>query len=492
MLTVLLVFFVSCIFKIQYKMNTLTSQVGLYTDLYELTMAQAYYVSRKHNERAVFDYFFRTCPFDGGYTVFAGLADLLNILKKFKYNKEDRDYLKKIGLREDFVEWLANFEVKADIYSVREGEIVFPNEPILRVEGTLIETQLIETIILNYINFQSLIATKAARIAYAADGRVFSDFGLRRAQGLGGIHASRAAVIGGAKTTSNVYAGFNYNIPVTGTIAHSWIQSFDREIDAFRKYAEINPDSTVLLVDTYDTLQSGMPNAIKVAKELEANGHKLIGVRLDSGDFAYLSKKVRKMLNKAGLGYVKILVSNQLNEHVIKSLLGQGAEIDAFGVGTDLVTAKGTPALDGVYKLSECDGTPRMKISENIEKNTLPGRKKIYRYFDKCGKFYADGILLHEEQNCKNIQHAIYYQKKSNVKEMHFEEIQQQVMKDGEICVELSNANEAHNYFLERFELLNDEHKRFLSPHIYKVGISSKIKRLKEKLYIERKRNYDI
>lgn len=467
-------------------MNTLTSQVGLYTDLYELTMAQAYFVSGKHEERAVFDYFFRTCPFQGGYTVFAGLEDLLNILKKFKYSKEDIAYLEKIGFRKDFLDWLSDFEVKADIYSVREGEIVFPNEPIVRVEGTLIETQLIETILLNYINFQSLIATKAARISYAAEGRVFADFGLRRAQGLGGIHASRAAVIGGASTSSNVYAGYHYDIPVTGTIAHSWIQSFDKEIDAFRAYAEINPDTTVLLVDTYDTLKSGMPNAIKIAKEMEEKGHKLLGVRLDSGDFAYLSKKVRKMLLDAGLDYVKILASNQLNEHVIKSLISQGAEIDAFGVGTDLVTAKGTPALDGVYKLSQLSDIPRMKISENVEKNTLPGRKKIYRFFDEEGKFYADGILLDYEENCADIQHAIYYQKKSSVKHMPYEEIQQQVMKNGEICAELPTAMEANKYFKQRFALLSDEHKRFLSPHIYKVGISTEIKDLKEKLFIER------
>ncbi len=472
-------------------MNTLTSQVGLYTDLYELTMAQSYFVSGKHEERAVFDYFFRTCPFEGGYTVFAGLADLLEILKRFKYAKEDREYLLEQGFRKDFIEWLADFKVRADIFSVMEGEIVFPNEPVMRIEGTLIEAQLIETIILNYINFQSLIATKASRIAYAAQGRTFSDFGLRRAQGLGGIHASRAAVIGGAKTTSNVYSGFHYNIPVTGTIAHSWVQSFDKEIDAFRTYADINPDNTVLLVDTYDTLKSGIPNAIIVGKEMEEKGHKLLAIRLDSGDFSYLSKKARTMLDNAGLEYVKILASNQLNEYVIKSLLGQGAKIDAFGVGTELVTAKGTPALDGVYKLAESSGKPRMKISENIEKNTLPGRKKIYRYFDEEGKFFADGILLFEEDNCNEIQHAIYHQKRCEVNNLRYEEIQKQVMKNGEICVELPDVMASHKYFTERFSMLYDGHKRFISPHIYKVGISTKLMELKDSLITERKKRYD-
>lgn len=471
-------------------MNTLTTEVGLYTDLYELTMAQSYFVTGKHEEKAVFDYFFRSCPFKGGYTVFAGLADLLGVLNNFRYSKREIEYLKSIGFRKDFTDWLSDFTLNVNIYSVKEGEIVFPYEPVIRVEGTLIEAQIIETVLLNYINFQSLIATKAARISFAAKGRTFSDFGLRRAQGLGGIHASRAAVIGGADSTSNVYAGYHYDIPVSGTMAHSWVQSFDNEIDAFRAYAEINPKNTVLLVDTYDTLKSGVPNAVKVAKEMEERGQRLVAVRIDSGDFSYISKKTRKMLDDAGLDYVKIFASNQLNEHVIKSIVEQDAKIDAFGVGTELVTANGTPALGGVYKLAVSAGEPRMKISENVEKNTLPGRKKLLRYYDEEGKFFADGILLCDEDGSDVIQHAFYTHKRTRVDELKSEELLIQVMKDGKICADLFDVKEAHNYFAERFTLLHDEHKRFLSPHIYRVGISTKLMELRDKLMIERKKMY--
>ncbi|WP_321516935.1 nicotinate phosphoribosyltransferase [Marinifilum fragile] len=463
-------------------MNTLTGNAGLYTDYYELTMAQGYYLSGKEQEQTVFDYYYRTNPYKGGYLVFAGLHDLLKILQNFKYDDKNIEFLRKSGLREEFLNYLKDFKFNASIYSVREGEIVFPNEPIVRVEGNIIEAQLIETLLLNYLNFQSLIATKACRIRNVIGEKAFADFGLRRAQGLGGIHASRAAVIGGADSTSNVYSGFNYDIPVSGTQAHAWVQSFEDELEAFRKYAEINPTSTVLLVDTYNTLKSGIPNAIIVAKELEENGNKLIGIRLDSGDLAYLSKKARKMLDDEGLDYVQIFASNQLNEYVIKSLNEQGARIDGYGIGTELVTGKDTGALDGVYKLVENNGIPRLKISENIEKITMPGRKKLIRYFDQDGKFFRDGILLANEEVANKIYHPFHKDKNTEVTNFRAEELTQKVMENGEILIENKTPGEINAYLKQRFNQLPDEHKRFISPHIYKVGISENLLDLRDSM----------
>jgi len=461
-------------------MNTLTENAGLYTDFYELTMAQGYFLSGKKQEQTVFDYYYRTNPYKGGYLVFAGLYDLLKILQHFRYDDKNIKFLRKSGLREEFLSYLKDFKFNATIYSVREGEIVFPNEPIVRVEGNIIEAQLIETLLLNYLNFQSLIATKACRIRNVIGEKAFADFGLRRAQGLGGVHASRAAVIGGADSTSNVYSGFNYDIPVSGTQAHAWVQSFEDELEAFRKYAEINPTSTVLLVDTYNTLKSGIPNAIIVAKELEEKGNKLIGIRLDSGDLAYLSKKARKMLDDEGLDYVQIFASNQLNEYVIKSLNEQGARIDGYGIGTELVTGKDTGALDGVYKLVENNGNPRLKISENIEKITIPGKKKLIRYFDKDGKFFRDGILLANEESANKIYHPFHRDKNTEVSNYRAEELTQKVMENGEILIESKTPGEINAYLKQRFNQLPDEHKRFISPHIYKVGISENLLDLRD------------
>lgn len=463
-------------------MRTLTQNTGLYTDFYELTMAQAYFYSGKQNETSSFDYFFRTNPYKGGYIVFAGLQDLLSILSNFSYNDENLAFLKETGLKDEFLDYLKDFRFKGNIYSMKEGEIAFPYEPIVRVEGNIIECLLIETILLNYLNFQSLIATKACRIRSVIGDKTFTDFGLRRAQGLGGIHASRAAIIGGADSTSNTYAAFNYQIPVSGTQAHAWVQSFDKEINAFRQYAEINPDSTVLLVDTYNTLKSGIPNAIIIAKELENKGHKLIGIRLDSGDLAYLSKKGREMLNKANLDYVQIFASNQLNEYVIKSLNEQGAQIDGYGVGTELVTGSDAGALDGVYKLVENAGKPCLKVSENIEKMTLPGRKKVMRYFDKEGKFFRDGILLFEEKKTSHIHHPFLSHKTTDIEGYTAEELTQKVMENGEVLIAHKTPSEINAYLQKRFAQLPIGHKRFISPHIYKVGVSDEALNLKNEL----------
>lgn len=466
-------------------MNTLTENTGLYTDYYELTMAQGYYLSGKKDEQTVFDYYYRTNPYNGGYLVFAGLQDLLQILKGFSFNHENIQYLRSTGLKEEFLDYLKNFQFNANVYSVREGEIVFPNEPIFRIEGNIIEAQLVETLILNYLNFQSLIATKACRIRYVIGDKGFADFGLRRAQGLGGIHASRAAVIGGANSTSNVYSGFNYNIPVTGTQAHAWIQSFDDELEAFRQYAFINPDNTVLLVDTYNTLKSGVPNAIIVAKELEKKGHKMLGIRLDSGDLAYLSKRARNLLDQAGLPYVQIFASNQLNEYVIKSLNDQGAQIDGYGIGTELVTGKDTGALDGVYKMVENKGIPRLKISENIEKITMPGRKKVMRYFDSEGMFFRDGILLVDEGSIHHLYHPFHPDKNTDISGCKAEELTQKVMESGKILIETQSPLEMNAYLKKRFAQLPDEHKRFISPHIYKVGVSENLLNLRNQMLKE-------
>lgn len=293
---------------------------GLYTDFYELTMAQGYFLQNRHKQEATFDYFFRKNPFDGGYVVFAGLSELLRELEQFRYGQKELDFLKQQGFHDDFLNYLNDFKFRGDIFSCREGEIVFPLEPVMQVTGNLIEAQLVESMLLNILNFSSLIATKAIRIRQEAKDRIFVDFGLRRAQGFGSLLAARAAAIGGANSTSNVLAGAQYNIPVSGTMAHSWIQSFDSELESFRAFAEIFPDNCVLLIDTYDTLESGLKNAITVARELEEKGHRMKGLRLDSGDLAYLSKKVRKALDDQGLEYVKLVASNQLDEYLIRSL----------------------------------------------------------------------------------------------------------------------------------------------------------------------------
>jgi len=458
--------------------------LGLYTDYYELSMAQGYLLAGKKDENTIFDYFFRTNPFEGGFLVFAGLADLLDALSNFRYSEQNLNYLRKLGFHAGFIEYLKGFRFNGTIVSVREGELVFPNEPILRVEGNIIEAQLIETLVLNILNFQSLIATKSFRIKLACGEKPFSDFGLRRAHGTGGIQASRAAIIGGASSTSSAQSGFLYPIPVSGTMAHSWVQSFSDELTAFREYARFNPDQTILLVDTYDTLRSGIPNAIIVAKEMENNGNKLVAIRLDSGDLAYLSKKARKMIDAAGLFYIKILVSNQLNEYVINSLHEQGAPIDGYGVGTELVTGKPDASLDGVYKLALCSGLPRMKISENIEKMTLPGKKSLYRYYDSEGNFYRDGIMLENEDPdlCESICNSVYPDKWTSLAGLKKELLHRKVYELQAISQPLPDPMESQEYLFSRAALLPAEHKRFIMPHIYKVGISRQLLTLRDQL----------
>lgn len=458
---------------------------GLYTDFYELIMAQGYFFCGKKEQSASFDYFFRSNPYKGGFTVFAGLQDFIELLSQFTFSESDIEYLKQLGFKTEFLSYLKNFKFSGNIFSVKEGEIIFPNEPVLRVEGDIIDCQLIESLLLNILNFESLIATKAFRIKLVSGKKIFADFGLRRAQGFGAIHASRAAYIGGASSTSNVLAGKLFGIPVSGTQAHSWIQSFDDELESFRAFANIHPENTVLLVDTFDTLNSGVPNAIRIAKELEEKGFRLKAIRLDSGDLAYLSIKARELLDAAGLEYVNIIASNQLNEYVIKSLLqDQNAAIDAFGIGTELVTGKSDAALDGVFKLAEVDNQPKMKISENIEKNTLPGKKQVYRFFDCDGKFYRDAILLENEnpEEIGLIYHPVHPEKNSTLLKCTSEALLQPVVKNGEITFRKQSLPEIHAYLINRAAQLPNEHKRFISPHLYKVGISKKLMETRDTL----------
>ncbi len=462
-------------------MNLLKSHTGLYSDFYEFTMAQAFFLSGMKDVPASFDYFFRENPFNGGYVVFAGLDDLLDALGQFRFEDEDIAFLESVGLDKAFLGFLRGFRFQGNIHAVREGDIVFPLEPVVRVDGNIIETQLIETLLLNVLNFESLIATKASRIRSVAGTRRVVDFGLRRAQGLGGIQATKASMIGGFDATSNMYAALQYSLEVTGTQAHSWIQSFDDELSAFRKFAEVFPDKCVLLVDTYNTLKSGIPNAIVVAKELEHQGHKLAGIRLDSGDLAYLSKHARIMLNDAGLPYVRIVASNQLDEYVIRSLLEQNAPIDAFGVGTRLVTGQSSAALDGVYKLSEYRGKPRLKFSENFAKITLPGRKNVTRYYEKEGLFYADGISLMEEEKIDRIYHPYFAENRSTVKGLRSEPMLISVMDAGK-RTSVWTIKDSAATVQARLASLSPEHKRFENPHVYKVGISQRLLELRSRL----------
>jgi nicotinate phosphoribosyltransferase len=460
-------------------------RASLYTDLYELTMAQGYFLEGRGASPACFDYFFRKLPFKGGYVLFTGLQDVLEVLEDLRFSPDELGYLRKAGFKTPFLDYLSDFRFRGSVTAAREGEVVFPNEPLLKVEGNVIETQLVETLLLNYLNFQSLIATKASRLVYAAQKGTVMDFGLRRAQGLGGIHASRAAVVGGAQSTSNVFSGFAFGLKVSGTMAHSWVETYGDDLTAFRAYARLYPDSSVFLVDTYNTLASGVPAAITVAHELAREGHKLQGIRLDSGDLAYLSKQARHMLDAAGLGYVKIVASNQLDEHIIKSLLEQGAPIDIFGVGTNLVIGKDDAALDGVYKLTTFDGSPRIKISENIEKVVLPGSKKVLRYMRADNTFYADAVTLDDEGEIGRMYHPYVPFKSMGLEDLASEELLQPVMTEGRSLVTRESPYEIAAFAKERLARLPEEHKRFEYPHIYKVGISARLMELRDSLLKE-------
>ncbi|RFT17110.1 MAG: Nicotinate phosphoribosyltransferase [Candidatus Saccharicenans subterraneus] len=454
----------------------------LYTDLYQIAMGQAYFLDGTSEKPAVFDYFFRTIPFSGGYVIFAGLDPLLQALESLRFEAEDLEYLRQLGFHPDYLEYLKSFRFEGDVYSMKEGEVVFPLEPIIRVEGRLFEAQLVETLLLNLVNYQSLIATKASRMRQAAGHRVLSDFGLRRAPAQGGLLASRAAVIGGFDSTSNVEAARLFGLEPAGTMAHSFIESHGDEFQAFMKFVEANPERAVLLVDTYDTLGSGVPNAVRAGLEMARKGLKLKGIRLDSGDLAYLSKKARAMLDAAGLKEAKIVASNLLDEHVIRSLIEQGAPIDIFGVGTKLVTGVPDAALDGVYKLAVFDGQPRMKLSDNLTKTTLPGRKQVSRFRDSQGFFMADAIQLADEPLPERMFHPVEPGKSLDLRSYQDEPLLEKVMAAGRRLKPGEEVEEIAAYARQRLMQLPPEHKRFEYPHVYKVGLSQRLLSLRNEL----------
>ncbi len=439
-------------------------------------MAQAYFLKGQRDHSAIFDYFFRKLPFGGGYAIFAGLDTLLEILENLRFDKTDLDYLESQGFNDEFLNYLKNFQFKGSIYSCNEGEVIFPTSPILTVEANIIEAQLIETLVLNVLNFQTLIATKASRIREVSGDRKLIEFGLRRAQGPAGYYASRAAIIGGFDATSNVRAGRDFDIPILGTMAHSFVQSFDDELSAFRVFAESWPQHCVLLVDTYNTLASGVPNAITVGQEMKKQGHQLKGIRIDSGDLAYLSKKARLLLDKAGLNEVEISVSNQLDEYVIKSLLEQDSPIDSFGVGTNLSTGVPDAALDGIYKLAYANNKPRIKISDSFKKITLPYKKQVYRILENGGQFWgADAITLAEEQEIEKMYHPFELSKSISLAHHKKEKLLHQVMAEGKILAPAKTLTELSQYRQQRLGCLPIEYKRIINPHIYKVGLSEKL-----------------
>lgn len=458
------------------------SLTASYTDLYQLTMAQVYFKT-KPDSIAVFDYYFRSNPFDGGYTVFAGLDTILDILENFKFSESDIDYLKSHGFESSFLEYLKNFRFRGSVFSSREGDLIFPDRPVLQVEANILEAQIIETVLLNILNFQTLIATKARRIRQSAGDKILLDMGLRRAHATGGYFASRAAVIGGFDSTSNVIAAEDFDIPCSGTMAHSLIQSYEDELQAFRDFAQIRPEQCVLLVDTYNTLKSGLPHAIQVAKEMEKRGDKLYGIRLDSGDLAYLAKESRRILDEENLGYVKIVASNQLDEYVIKSLKDQRAPIDIFGVGTSLVTGKPDASLDGVYKLSEYNGEPRFKLSDNIIKISFPSKKQVFRVLDEDGKFYgADAVGTFGEGKPSMMFHPFDNTKKLNLEKFTQIPLLNPVMEQGRRVIPRKTVAEIAAFSQSQIDLLPDEYKRFQNPHSYKIGLSQKLKSIRDAL----------
>lgn len=449
-------------------------------------MAQAYFMNGQEDNLTVFDYFFRKLPFGGGYAIFAGLDVLLDILADFRFDNNDLEFLREKGFHPDFITFLGKFRFRGNIYSSEEGDLIFPVRPVLQVEANIIEAQLTETILLNILNFQSLVATKASRMRQVAGDRTLIDFGLRRAQGPGGYYASRAAIIGGFDSTSNVAAGRDFNIPVSGTMAHSYIESFDSELAAFDHFAEVHPHDCVLLVDTYDTLNSGLPNAMKTAGKMEEKGHRLRGIRLDSGDLAYLSKKSREMLDKAGFDYVRIAVSNQLDEYIIQSLIAQEAPIDIFGVGTSLVTGYPDAALDGVFKLAYSGGKPRIKLSENVTKVTLPHKKQVFRILENNGTYSgAEAVAMADETDVDIIYHPLYPSKTMFTGNRKKEILLHKVMEGGRRLTDSQSLQQISAYSKSRLDLLPEEFKRFNNPHGYKVGLSEKLRDERDRLVEE-------
>lgn len=470
----------------------------LLTDLYELTMMQGYFKNKDQNETVIFDAFYRSNPCGGGFAIAAGLEQLIQYIKELHFDEEDISYLASLNIfGADFLAYLRDFRFTGDIYAIPEGTVVFPREPLIKVIAPIMQAQLVETAILNIINHQSLIATKAARVCYAAQGDGIMEFGLRRAQGPdAGTYGARAAIIGGCVGTSNVLCGQLFDVPVKGTHAHSWIMSFPDEYTAFKTYAEMYPSACILLVDTYDTLKSGVPNAIRVFTEMRKAGIDLsfYGIRLDSGDLAYLSKKARKMLDDAGFPDAVISASNDLDEFLIQSLKAQGAKITSWGVGTHLITSKDCPSFGGVYKLAaimDKNGKfiPKIKLSENTEKVTNPGNKTIYRVYEKgSGKIKADLICLVDETFDESKPLMLFDPaepwKKTKLEggSYRMRELMVPVFKNGECCYASPKVMDIRAYCQDELNTLWDETRRLVNPHKVYVDLSSKLYDIKIEL----------
>lgn len=463
----------------------------LLTDLYELTMMQGYFQNKDQNETVIFDAFYRNNPCGGGYAISAGLEQVIDYIKNLHFDTEDIAYLQGLGIfQEDFLAYLKEFRFTGDIYAIPEGAVMFPREPMIKVIAPIMQAQLVETAVLNILNHQSLIATKASRVCFAAQGDGIMEFGLRRAQGPdAGTYGARAAVIGGCIGTSNVLAGQLFDIPVSGTHAHSWIMSFPDEYTAFKAYADIYPSACILLVDTYDTLKSGVPNAIRVFREMREAGIPLTryGIRLDSGDLAYLSKKARKMLDEAGFPDAIISASNDLDEFLIDSLKVQGAKITSWGVGTNLITSKDCPSFGGVYKLAaiqDAEGRfiPKIKLSENSEKVTNPGNKTIYRIYDKeSGKIRADLICLADERFDER-EPLLLFDPQEPWKKTHLSggsyrlrELMVPVFRNGECCYTSPKVMEIRALCQRELDTLWPETRRLVNPHRVYVDLSQKL-----------------
>lgn len=470
-----------------------TKNLSMMMDFYEMTMSNGYFAHQDMNHKVAFDVFYRRNPDNGGFAIFAGLEQILEYIENLHFTDEDIEYLRSQGIfDEQFLQYLKEFKFTGDIYSFREGRIMYPNEPVMTIVAPLIDAQLVETAILAQINHQSLIATKARRVVKAADGRGVSDFGARRAHNMdAAVYGARACAIGGVNSTATVLAGQMFDIPVSGTMAHSWVMYYEDEFTAFKKYAETYPDATVLLVDTYDVLKSGIPNAIRVAHEvLEPMGKRLKGIRLDSGDLAYLSIKARKMLDKAGCTDCKIVVSNSLDEFTISSLIAQGARIDSFGVGERMITAKSEPVFGAVYKIAGVlkeDGvfSPRIKVSENVEKITNPGLKDVYRVYDEEGKAIADIIANKDEVLEGRIRYVdpLKPWKVRYFENCTFRSLQEPAVIGGKRVTKPVTVKEIAEFVKQQLDNeIWEEEQRFENPHIHYLDMTPKYYEMKMNL----------
>lgn len=469
----------------------------LLTDLYQLTMLNGYFEKNVHEDMVVFDMFFRKNACNSGYTIVCGIEQFVEYINNIHFSDEDLEYLKSLNLFSDnFMNFMKDFKFTGDIYAVEEGTIMFPNEPILTVKAPLYQAQLIETALLTIVNFQSLIATKASRVCFAAQGDPVLEFGLRRAQGPdAGTFGARAAIIGGCSATANVLAGKLFDIPLVGTQAHSWVQKFDTELEAFQAYADIYPDKCLLLVDTYNVLNSGLPNAVKVFKDLREKGYKPLGIRLDSGDLQYLSKECKKVLDKEGFSDISITASNDLDEHTITALKAEGATINSWGVGTKLITSSDSPSLGGVYKLTASFKgdkiEPKIKLSEDPEKINNPGYKKVVRIYNKNNKAEADLIMLHDEvideSKPLTIFHPTYNWKTKTFENYTIKELHKPLFINGECKYEHKSVMEIRDYVSNELDTLWGEYRRLSNPQTYKVDLSHNLWTLKTKMIDSKK-----